>query len=394
MRYAGERDTLDMVGLTTPGAAAAWRNGPGSVAEFLMQQQPDYIASYGAGHGYGLYMLEETALYGEPLALFQIEDWQRWKNVSLAADTQGIYQPDWSQIQQETTESVYITPDAEPVLRVDVANLSSEAAAGYTWQSAQNPGFVTEVQQFDDEIGTYRALYEGVESFTVPVNQPDEALLLVTRVHARSAGMLDIYVDDTHIAERWIPAIPGAWFDVPTLISADTLTDNSVTVRVEATVPGGTYMPSVHEIYAVRETSDYMQSLSNITEAIATYQDGAFWLADSDVTVSDDDVRVNLAVATDGSASGDYRMFVHLYDDINAQPVAQVDAYFGGQLPGNWLPGTLHDEFMLNTSGLQPGTYRLAVGFYSANAPHERLIPTGDNNSSDDRVWLNEVEIE
>ncbi|MBZ0287116.1 MAG: hypothetical protein K8I30_05835, partial [Anaerolineae bacterium] len=61
MRYMGGRTTLDMVGLTTPGAAAYWRNGPGSVAEFLMNQRPDYIASYGHGHGYGLGMIADTS---------------------------------------------------------------------------------------------------------------------------------------------------------------------------------------------------------------------------------------------------------------------------------------------------------------------------------------------
>ncbi|MDQ7034167.1 MAG: hypothetical protein Q9P01_04835 [Anaerolineae bacterium] len=62
MRYMGERRTLDIVGLTTPDAAAYWRNGPGSVAEFLINEQPDYIASYGYGHGYGLAYLADTSL--------------------------------------------------------------------------------------------------------------------------------------------------------------------------------------------------------------------------------------------------------------------------------------------------------------------------------------------
>lgn len=40
MRYLSRRTTIDMVGLTTPGAATYWRNGPGSVGEFLEQQNP------------------------------------------------------------------------------------------------------------------------------------------------------------------------------------------------------------------------------------------------------------------------------------------------------------------------------------------------------------------
>ena len=50
MRYIGGHTTLDIVGLTTPGAADYWRNGPGSVGEFILREQPDMIASYGEGH--------------------------------------------------------------------------------------------------------------------------------------------------------------------------------------------------------------------------------------------------------------------------------------------------------------------------------------------------------
>ncbi len=394
MRYAGERDTLDIVGLTTSGAAAAWRNGPGSVAEFLMQQQPDYIASYGAGHGYGLYLLEETALYGEPLAVFEVQGWQRWKNVSLAADRQGIYQPDWSRIHDEVTQSVYQPPNTEPLLRVDVAHLASESAAGYTWNSQTVPGFITEVQQFGADIGAYRVLSTGRESFELSTDDINGDALLVTRVHARSAGTLTIYADETRLAERWIPAIPGAWFDVPTRIPANNLSDNTVAIRIEATVTDGLYMPALHEVYSLHETNRYT-SAASLTETIATFQDGAFGLLLSDVTLDNERLSVSLSTVTpDGQAAGDYRFFLHLYDDINAPPVAQTDTYFGGQLPGNWLAGTLSDTFMLDVSGLDAGTYQLAAGFYGTAAPHERLIPAGDNNSSNGRIWLQEVEIE
>ena len=96
MRYMGGRTTLDMVGLTTPGAADYWRNGPGAVAEFLMQQRPDYIASYGEGHGLGLGMIAETSIYGNPLASFPVE-LDNNANVALAAAFQGIYKPEWDE---------------------------------------------------------------------------------------------------------------------------------------------------------------------------------------------------------------------------------------------------------------------------------------------------------
>ncbi len=97
MRYIGGRSTLDMVGLTTAGAAAYWRNGPGSVAELLMQKQPDYIAAYGEGHGLGLGEIAKTSIYGSPLATFNV-DLDPNYNVALAADIQGVYQTDWTTI--------------------------------------------------------------------------------------------------------------------------------------------------------------------------------------------------------------------------------------------------------------------------------------------------------
>jgi hypothetical protein len=262
------------------------------------------------------------------------------------------------------------------------------------------PGFITEVQQFGLRIGTYRVLSHGRESFELATDNISGDALLVTRVHASSAGTLAIYADDTHLAERWIPAIRGAWFDVPTRIPADALTDDSVTIRIEASVPGGVYMPALHEVYPL-EDSDIYTSAANatadITDAIATYQGGAFGLLPADVMLDSDNERLHVSLRTvtpDGSAAGDYRFFVHLYDDINAPPVAQTDSYFGGQLPGNWLPGTLSDDVMLDVSGLDAGMYHLAAGFYAAAAPHERLIPAGDNNQSNGRVWLQDVNIE
>src|SRR5262249_24393110 len=48
MRYLGQHDTYDVVGLTTPGAALAWRNGPGAVFEQMLTSpwRPDYFAIY------------------------------------------------------------------------------------------------------------------------------------------------------------------------------------------------------------------------------------------------------------------------------------------------------------------------------------------------------------
>ena len=60
---------------------------------------------------------------------------------------------------------------------------------------------------------------------------------------------------------------------------------------------------------------------------------------------------------TDGSAKGDYKVFVHLYDDINQPPAAQTDMRPGnGTLPpGNWLPGVLRDTITVDLQGISVG---------------------------------------
>ncbi|MCA9913289.1 MAG: hypothetical protein KC496_08060, partial [Anaerolineae bacterium] len=340
MRYLGERTTLDMVGLTTPGAAAYWRNGPGSVAEFLIQRQPDYIASYGYGHGYGLAYLADTSLYGEPLAVFTIDDWQRWRNVALAADTQGIYQPDWESIVPAHNAQQCSSDPATVVWSLQVAELASEEAAHYQWDSHLDQGFVSEVRQVGEVVDGYR-LINGEESFIPELGSDaaSSALILSTRVHAERAGVVTIYVDEQAIATRWIPAMPGEWFLLDTLIPANVV-HQQMQVRIVPDVPNGYYMPACHTLhFAEGEPSPEVDPL-------AVYQDGAFVLSDVERCTDCDEGSLVLDISFQvvGIPSGDYRFFAHLYADENQPPVAQWDGYFAGQPVGNWLPGNIRQE--------------------------------------------------
>jgi hypothetical protein len=129
---------------------------------------------------------------------------------------------------------------------------------------------------------------------------------------------------------------------------------------------------------------------------LATYQAGAFVLTNIDVVVGKPDLNLNLNWYTEGSAEGDYRFFVHLYDDINQPPIAQHDDYPGnGTLPpGNWLPGVLNDTVVVDLNNVTPGTYQLAIGFYDPYTG-ERLMPESEvyEVSPDGRLFLGEVEV-
>ncbi len=148
MRFLGGRTTLDMVGLTTPGAADYWRNGPGSMGEFLDRERPDYVASYGEGHGLGLGYLEATSIYGEPLARFTTP-LDSDLNVALAAESQGIFRPDYAPADRSQSPSCILqqtryTAGMEIIDSVDVADIASEREHDYRWSENGTVGRISE----------------------------------------------------------------------------------------------------------------------------------------------------------------------------------------------------------------------------------------------------------
>ena len=408
MRYAGGRTTLDMVGLTTPTAAAYWRNGPGSVAEYLMAEQPDYIASYGYGHGYGLAYLADTALYGQALAEFHIDDWQRASNVALAADTQGIYAPDWDQIlfngranERERTVQADLTspyannPDNAPLFTLDVGNIASEHASAYEWHATYDGQsvFISEVRDFQDGdarvIDSYR-LIDAYEQFTVRVSAPppDDALVLITRLHASARGTLDIYADGEPIDTQWIPQMPGTWVTISTRIPTTHLHDGAVTVRIVPQIADGYYMPAQHVIRLQDKPQCCQQTRTH-------YQNEAIRLTDYDVETIDGRLYVETTWQASGDNYGDYRAFLHLYDDRNQPPIAQWDGYISGMPIGNWIEGSFTGTMIIDLETIPSGTYPMAIGFYNPTDPTDRLIATSDalDVSADGRLWVTNVRI-
>jgi hypothetical protein len=375
MRYAGGRRTLDMVGLTTPGAAQHWRNGVGSVAEFLLSQQPDYIASYGQGHGYGLRLLESTPLLRDPLAVFYAEP-DASLNVALAAPTQRIVKPDW-QLASVTTRTqihnsgvrYYLdqpTTQSRLVDFINVADIESEEEHSYRWEGAA-AGYPTEVHELPVAGSVTSAVivdgarrFTGTEEFTLTGFEPSENAVLVTRLHALSGGTLRVYADEVLVGERTIPHLPGQWVEFATLIPAE-LVRPQMTFRLVPDVAGSVYSPAMH--WAYTQTAG-MVPLVVRPEATV----GNNWFVLADVVISAEATTIEALLTWDvlREQPGDYRLFAHLYANPEQPPVAQVDQYpMAGGLPaGNWLIGRLVDTISLPTDELPAGTYTLAIGFY------------------------------
>jgi hypothetical protein len=410
-----------MVGLTGRGAADAWRNGPGAVGEYLMAHdpRPDYVAAYTTARG--LNYLADTGIYGELLAGFSAE-YDPADNVALGAEFQGIFRPDWSDV--ETGESYplqggalafYVNDPSLPgpafvVDSVDVADLDSETAHNYAWEDTRRAdGFATEVYQFDyvacptDFQRVQAAIpgctvidggrrISGTETFRVEPQVIGTDAVLITRVHPASRGSFDVYVNGVHVGTRVIPEIPGRWLEIPTYIPAE-LVDGPLDIHIVPNVSGRYYMPYRHWL---------MQGFAGTIrpwreDVLVTFQDGALQLVDLNVGVRDEALTVQLGWQTDGNASGDYVVLLHVYDDINSEPVAQTDLRPGtGALPpGNWLPRPFSDTFVVDLSGVPPGQYTVMIGLYAPESL-ERLVPAGVQLSVDEasrRVFIGVVDI-
>lgn len=401
MRYVGGRTTIDMVGLTTPGAAAYWRNGPGAVGEFLDRQRPDLIASYGREHGVGLVYLEETDLYAETLATYTVA-LDPLNNVALAGQTQGIYRPNWAAADRSPDVRVLnaVTPylDGKAVVDfVDVADIASEDEHGYRWRSSAVSGkFFTEFFQlnyagclFDCSVMDGGRRIDVDEAFTLHLQEGQEAML-VTRLLPMNAGTFDVYANDQLVGTRVVPELPGMWLEVPTLIPAALVTAET-NIRV---VPhlAGDYMPYYHWAY---QGNPY-QPLVLDGQPLAMFQAGAVQIMRADLgtevdTAGASSVQVGLAWQTDGNAQGDAKIFVHLVNDAG-EIVAQADARpaHDSLPPGNWLPGSFLET--INVAA-PPGNYRVLLGLYDP-ATLTRYTPESDSADPDGRVLVGEIEVQ
>ncbi len=399
MRYVGERTTVDLVGLTTPGAADSWRNGPGAVAEFLERYnpRPHYVASY--TDALGLSYLADTGLYGDLLAEYPVTLDDR-RNVALAGAYQGVWAIDWAATTHAPMPKqpypLQMADSMTLVDEIDVADLQSEAAHTYTWANDERlPGFPTEVYTFGYAACATNCTVQdggrrinGEERFTLQT-QPGQDVLLVTRVHPAHAGSYTVSVDGVPIATRTLPSSPGTWTDVATLIPAQYVSEQT-TITVQPHTPGGHYMPYHHWAYQ----GAFEQRAASGTP-VASF-DEVLLMRSVQTRVEGNTFTLDYTASHIGTERADYRAFVHVYADLDAPPLAQADRYplDGATPPGNWLPGEVHDTFVVDLSNLTSGTYTTAIGFYDP-ASGERLLPTsGVHATRDGRLILGEFEVE
>lgn len=414
--YFSERPLYDVVGLTLPGPAASWRQGPGAIYEHMAHSpyRPDYFAIYPDVQG--VRYLLNAGVFGAVLAEFPIA--LPAHNVAAATDYQAVYAADWAgtraveQVAQDSTLAAIA--GFALVDWIDVADLASEAAHDYRWWQAQMPqGFVTEVYRHRTqacglaEEGACWAtdggrVLTGGESFTIRV-QPGQDTLLITRVHGRASVPLTVAVDGQVVAARVQPAVPGRWVEIVTLIPAERLRGKTarITIRVAGAVQP--YLPYAHWVYQGRYAPRQVPDASPIALFGA---DPAFELLD--LQTAQTPARVEITATwympeqrnvPSGGAIPDGVLFVHLYnrDQLGVEPLAQVVMRPGDGAwpPANWLPGVRQDALTLPLPpDLPPGRYVLALGFYDHRSGARLPVTAHSLVVDDGRLLIGEIVVE
>lgn len=409
VRYFGDRALYDVVGLTTPGPAESWRQGPGAIYEHMAQSvyRPDYFAIYPDVQG--LSYLRDAGVFGEVLAEFPIE--MPDHNVAAAADYQAVYMANWSatralELVAQTSTLNYLAQlyGAELVDWIDVADLDSEAAHDYRWWQADQPaGFITEVYhhvyhacglpvETDCWATDGGRVLTGGEEFTLST-VPGLDMLLITRVHGRVSVPLSVKANDELLTSRVQPAVPGRWVEVVTWIPADLITAETTRIRIESRVQSAeaTYLPYTHWAYQGDLVIDMVDA-----QPIARFG-GGIDLMDVVVTSLSDAVTLNVVWTGHDASADDGVVFIHLYNEgeLNVEPVAQVITRPGDGVlpPANWLPGVRRDEFTLPLpDDLLPGKYVIALGLFDAQTGARYPVEGDDVN--DNRLFVGEILIE
>lgn len=387
VRLLGDRSTIDVVGLTSPGMAENYRSGPGSIYEALEIARPDYYAVYPDAAPPFFGIPDATALLGDELFRVSLDSFS--PNVS-ATSTQVITQPDWS------TVALADLPQQPDILarldgwtlvdRLDVADLADESAHNYTWHNLGTPhGFPSDVRKMPYRtdpaiiLADGGRLMTGGESFVL-ATEPKQPLLLIARLHQTTDMALRVQVDGSD-AGRWrLPAIPGEWLESVFAIPADLIVNNQtqVTITVEEMFDAGPesrYSPFHYWAYQGGDllvTTTLPQNTNQGTFDNVVQLQG-FDLSQP-ISTPGDTVQLTMHWLALDPPHANLRVFVHLVDPDRADSaegiIAQADsAPRQGVYPfWVWQPDeAVIDTMLLTIPPDAPARqYLLLVGIYDA----------------------------
>lgn len=411
VRYLGGRTTYDLVGLTTPNAATAWRHGPGVTFEqmYASAWRPDYFAIYPDARGLSYFV--QSGVFGEVLDAFPST--KPSINVASATDSgQFLYRADWTYAAyagQPLQPSTLAALDGfKRVDSLNVAHLASESAHDYLWwQAFERFGFPSELHTL-----TYVAcappnahntacrvtdggrLLTGGEQFVIQT-EAGRDLLWIMRVQAQYALKLRLYAADQLVGVRVVPEIKGRWIEIASLVPRTLITGERLALRVEADslAEVGFYMPYYHWFYQ----GDYQREITD--DLVAVFADSvALNAARADYDSAERSVTLDLTWSLRTEAPFDAVVFMHIYDEAGALiEAAQRDVRVGdGALPpANWLPDRRYREqhTLRLPAELPSGVYRVAVGLYDPRTL-KRYAAHGDSADAEQRVFIGTFKVD
>ncbi|HHS98579.1 MAG TPA: hypothetical protein ENK08_11940 [Chloroflexi bacterium] len=400
LRYVGEHPTYDLIGLTTAGAALAWRNGPGSVFEQMEHSplRPDDFAIY--PDVVSTPYLLSTSLFAERLFRVEVRDY----GVPSGGPVQEVWRADWHLAgsgdrfyQQDVLSRTF---GLKLVDALDVADLADEEAHNVRWwEEPCVSGFPTEVWQMTYRVPPHQEVLDGGRLLTGGVafdvaTDPGESLWIVARLHAQEPGAVRVEVNGGD-AGRWAyPPVPGEWLETVFRVPAEHITsaETHLVLSVEDShryapyyfwfLQGEPEMPAPRIERTVDAAfGDRLRLLGFDLPARVGRPGGVisvtlYWQA---------------SAATDSGA----KVFLHLYD-ADGNLVSQSDgwAYYDTRPPYTWWPGeVVADPRRLTLpEDLEPGRYSIGVGLYTPDAPRLPAYREGVRQP-EDRVILGTLEV-
>lgn len=376
LRYVGERATYDLIGLTTAGAALAWRHGAGSVFEQMERSpmRPGYFAIY--PNVLSLPYLADTDLFAEELFSVNVTDYA----VASAGPLQGVWWADWS---LAGSGARFYQPDVRArtsglrlVDMLDVADLEDEAAHhAKWWQDVLRPGFPTEVWQLKYRALPEREVLDGGRLLTGGIafdvlTSPGEPLWIVARLHAQESGAVRVEVNGSDAGAWTYPSVPGQWLETVFRVPAAAITRrcSRVVLTVDASDPQFRhYAP--YTFWLLQGESE--GAPVEVEHSAETVFDGNLLLLGFNLPTQvwhpGDVVPVTLYWQVTAATRSDAKVFLHLYDaDGNLGSQSDGWPYYDTRPPYTWWPGevVVDQRRVALPADLPAGSYSLEVGLY------------------------------
>jgi hypothetical protein len=405
LRYMGDHPTYDLIGLTTPDAATAWRHGAGSVFELMerSQRRPTHFALFPDISVIPYF--KATDLLEQSLFKVEIAE----PGISSPSRIMGVWRADW---QLAGSGEIFYQPDIlkrtaglEVVDTMDVADLDDETAhAVEWWQDVQRSGFPTEFWQLHYRVPSQTEVLDGGRLLTggiaLDVNtRVGEPLWIVARLHAQQAGAVQVEVDGREVG-RWIyPPVSGQWLETLFQVPASEVTNPQTRVKlsIDADNPDFQHYAPYYYWFLQGEAEE---ALPPIGYSIEAHFAGDLSLVSFDLPKQvwhpGDTIPITLYWRAMQSTQSNAKVFLHLYGpDGRLGPQSDGWAFHDTRPPYTWTEDeTVTDPRELALpQNLPPGEYSLEAGLYNP-AGADRLPAYSDGvRLPEDRVVLTIIRV-